>query len=142
MCAVFSIFAANSFDMKKFLLVSVFFFSLCFTFNLGFGQNQVDPCEAEDTQLNLNLCSRQKYKKADAKLNATWKELLKDMSDEAKAEIRVVQKAWLKFRDAHCNYEASFYEGGSIQPLIFNNCMRDLTEQRTKQLQDQIDNIH
>lgn len=128
--------------MKKYLLTILFLSTLIFSYSQAAAQNQEDPCEAEENQMNLNLCAFQRYQKADADLNATWKTLLADMDEDAKTEIRIVQKLWLKFRDAHCQYEASFYEGGSIQPLILNSCLRELTEQRTKQLQAQIDNFN
>ena len=117
-------------------------FGLFFTFGQVFGQNEVDPCEEDDTQMNLNLCAAKHYKEADAKLNATWKEVLGVLSRERITELRVAQKAWLTFRDAHCKFEEDAYEGGSIQPMIHFSCLQELTEQRTAQLQAILDDQH
>jgi uncharacterized protein YecT (DUF1311 family) len=44
------------------------------------------------------------------------------------------QRAWLAYRDAACEVQASPYEGGSIQPLIWFSCLSELTAERTRML--------
>jgi uncharacterized protein YecT (DUF1311 family) len=48
------------------------------------------------------------------------------------------QKAWLAYRKAHCQDVASYYEGGSIVPLIFGDCERNLTIERITSLRGEI----
>lgn len=104
-------------------------------------QSKENPCEGE-TQLEMNLCAAENYKKADAELNKTWKLLIANLLDEEVEELREVQRLWLRFRDAHCDYEAARYEGGSIQPLIRYTCLQTLTETRTEQLKDRLKEVH
>ncbi len=44
------------------------------------------------------------------------------------------QRAWLKFRDAHCETVAAQYAGGTIQPMAATTCLEQATKERTKQL--------
>ncbi len=121
--------------MKNFGWV-LFLFVALWGGNSAWTQNDEDPCKGEENQLNLNLCAEQKYKKADAQLNATWKELMALTPAEDKEDLKKVQRLWLQFRDAHCAYEVKPWEGGSIVPMIQYGCLLRLTEERTQHLKD------
>lgn len=89
------------------------------------------------TQSEMNHCAGLDYQAADDELNAVWAEL-RDRRGEGYSwdPILEAQRAWVPFRDAHCESVAAPYEGGSIQPLIRSSCLADVTEQRTAQLRD------
>lgn len=74
------------------------------------------------------------FKKADAALNATYSELMAQLSGASGQKLRVAQRAWLAFRDAECAYQGSAVEGGSAQPMVVSSCMAALTEDRVQQL--------
>jgi uncharacterized protein YecT (DUF1311 family) len=88
------------------------------------------------TQLELNQNAAKKYQKSDAKLNQIYNQLMKISEPSEKKLLVQAQKNWLKFRDAHCNFEISAYQGGSIQPLIYSDCLTECTETRIKQLKN------
>jgi uncharacterized protein YecT (DUF1311 family) len=44
------------------------------------------------------------------------------------------EAGWKKYRDAQCELEASSFEGGSLQPTIYNSCLTELTRQRLQAL--------
>jgi len=92
--------------------------------------------------MELNQQADKKYKKADAELNKVYKELSALLTPERKALLVKAQRAWITFRDMHCQFTDSMYEGGSIQPMIYSLCMQVLTEQRTKQLKVEKDEIN
>jgi uncharacterized protein YecT (DUF1311 family) len=94
-----------------------------------------DPCPEAHTQLDMNQCADAQYRKADAELNRAYQQLAR-ASGGPDAKLKAAQLAWLKFRDAECDYEASQYEGGSIMPMVYSFCLRDVTAARTKQLRD------
>ncbi|MNT18427.1 hypothetical protein D3C72_1536360 [compost metagenome] len=50
------------------------------------------------------------------------------------------EKDWIKFRDSHCKFEASQYEGGSIKPLIYSTCLEELTRKRIAAIKASIKN--
>jgi uncharacterized protein YecT (DUF1311 family) len=109
-------------------------------------------CDDPQAQQEMNWCAAQDFDRADKALNAQWKLT----SDEMKgrdvrdgkptdgrpghmATLLVGQRAWLKFRDAHCDLDGYLFRGGSMEPLIVATCRTSLTEARTKQLQDLIE---
>ena len=94
------------------------------------------PSHAQ-TQAEMNAQSGADYKKADARLNETWKKAAKALSaDKGRfAKLKTAQKAWLTFRDAACEFEASEVEGGTMEPAVRVGCLTRLTEQRTKDLE-------
>ena len=94
-----------------------------------------DPCPNARTDSEMNACAEQKYKQADAELNRVYQELMR-ASGGRDQKLKSAQLAWLKFRDAECDYEASQYEGGSMKPMVYSFCLGDVTSARTKQLRD------
>ena len=68
-------------------------------------------------------------------INQVYRQLLPKLSAARKQKLISAQQAWIKFRDSSCEFERSAYEGGSIAPMIYGNCLAAVTEQRTKDLQ-------
>lgn len=91
-------------------------------------------CEKAATQMELNQCAGEEYKKADGELNAAYKKVFTRASKEQKDLLKQSQNAWIKVRDADCNFIASGVDGGSIQPMIFSQCLADKTRERTAYL--------
>ncbi|MEO9600902.1 lysozyme inhibitor LprI family protein [Parasphingorhabdus sp.] len=101
--------------------------------------------------MDMNFCSRQEFEAADEALNEQWRKVSahKKRNDEAaKAngteggyfqKLLEAQRAWLSYRDSHCEAASDAYRGGSIRPLIHNHCKAELTAQRTDQLQNMIE---
>jgi len=96
------------------------------------------PCENAQSQAEMNMCWGNEYKKADAQLNKTYQELTAMLDDEDKAELKTAETAWLKYRDAHCQFVSDQYRGGSIRPMIEAICLADVTGNRTTELKNQI----
>jgi uncharacterized protein YecT (DUF1311 family) len=48
------------------------------------------------------------------------------------------ERAWIKYRDLECKFQAVGYTGGSMYPLIFSSCMTDLTKKRTQELKESL----
>ena len=122
--------------MKLFisLLVALFIMSVSVS-----GQKQKPkPCEDAQTQADMNICWGNEYKKADAALNKTYQELAAMLEVEEKAQLKAAENAWLKYRDANCEFVADQYKGGSIRPMIAAMCLADVTSNRTTELKNQI----
>ncbi|MFT3794628.1 lysozyme inhibitor LprI family protein [Flavobacterium sp.] len=90
------------------------------------------------TQSEMNADAQAKYKKADAALNKAYKQLMALLDKDEKVLLIQAEKDWVKFRDSHCKFDASQYEGGSIQPLIHANCMEELTRKRIAEIKASI----
>src|SRR5215471_17569529 len=96
------------------------------------------PCEDAQSQAEMTICAGNEYKKADAQLNKTYQELVAMLDDEDKAELKTAETAWIKYRDAHCQFASDQYRGGSIRPMIEAICLTDVTTNRTTELKNQI----
>ncbi|MBD2598427.1 lysozyme inhibitor LprI family protein [Nostoc spongiaeforme FACHB-130] len=97
---------------------------------------QKTNCNDPQTQLEINICSQLSYQNADKKLNQVYKQLLPKLSKTRQQKLIAAQLAWIKFRDASCEFERSAYEGGSIAPAIYAGCLEEATNQRTQQLRE------
>ena len=106
-------------------------------------------CADPQTQSAMNICAAQDYAAADADLNAQWavtaaKTRERDASTGSEPDDRPghfatlleAQRAWLRFRDAHCASEGFYARGGSLEPLLVSKCKAELTRARTRQLRD------
>jgi len=109
----------------KYLIIVLFIF--CFS-NNSFPQ----------TQLEMNETANVKFKKADAELNKVYKQLMAILDKNEKQLLIQAEKDWMKFRDSHCKFDSSQYEGGSIQPLIYSTCLEELTRKRIAEIKASI----
>jgi len=95
-----------------------------------------DPCPGSNSQHELNRCAARARDQADAELNKVYRELMKDAGTEERAKLRSAQLAWIKFRDAHCDYESVGNKGGSIYPMVYSFCLAKITTARTTHLRE------
>lgn len=119
------------------------FFALLLAPGSAFAQSGL--CDNPQTQAQMNSCSAEQLAEADAALNAVWPKVRAAMREtdrfntneyEAQADANMLkaQRAWIDYRDGHCIAVGAQYAGGSIQPLIINSCMAGLTDKRTQEL--------
>ena len=113
---------------------------------------ETDPgetCEDPQTQSALNACAYLNFARADDELNAQWREttavmrsrdaeLLPDLDKQPGylETLRNAQRAWLTFRDEHCQAESFMARGGTMQPMLVSLCRTYLTRQRIEQLRE------
>ena len=86
------------------------------------------------TQAEMNQTSAQGYYKADAELNKVYKILMSKLDENGKSLLIKAENDWIKYRDSHCKFVASFYEGGSMHPMIYSGCLEGITQDRIKEL--------
>ena len=98
-----------------------------------------DPCPNAQSQLEMNQCAGNAYKAADGELNQIYRKLVAMLDAEEKVQLKGAQTAWLKYRDAHCEFVGDQYKGGSIRPMIHAFCLADVTRNRTTELKGQIE---
>ena len=97
-----------------------------------------EPCAAAQTQADMTICWGNQYKAADAKLNQVYRQFTAKLDDEEKIQLKTAQTAWLKYRDANCEFVADQYKGGTMRPMIAAICLADVTDNRTKELTAQM----
>ena len=125
----------------------LFFFLIWSGFTASAEEWDCVDWESKD-QTTMNICSHLQFQKVDGVLNEVWPVILKHMEQVDKAskdffpeyanganKLLQAQRAWIRFRDAHCETVGAQYAGGSIRPLIQNLCKEELTGNRIEQLE-------
>jgi uncharacterized protein YecT (DUF1311 family) len=113
--------------------------------------SQKNPCDWAKTQRDMNQCSGE-HRKADTHLNNLYAKLMglleKDLAKNADdpeqkpynelaiQKLRAAEKAWIQYRDLHCDAARHQFEGGSMSPMIWADCMASTTEHRIDELKD------
>ena len=95
---------------------------------------QADDCANASTQSAMNECAAKQYKQADSQLNALYKQINSRLQDNPDSKKLLVgaQRGWIGFRDAECKFASSAVTGGSVYPLIYSNCVTELTKARVE----------
>ena len=91
-------------------------------------------CDNANDQATMNQCAVQQNKAADKELNALYQQITARLkgSPDSKKLLVGAQRSWIAFRDAECKFSASGVAGGSVYPLIYSNCLTDLTKARVE----------
>lgn len=100
------------------------------------GADREDPCPEAGNQFELNRCAARARDKADAELNKLYQQLMRAADVTEREKLRAAQLAWIKFRDAHCDYETIGNKGGSIYPMVVGFCLARVTNERVKQFRE------
>ena len=88
-----------------------------------------DLCEGKETTFDINKCMKEKMDT----LNTETAKLIEEInsySEDRGVAFLATQESWLKYRETQSKYEASFYQGGTIQFSIYADCYIRLTKQR------------
>ena len=109
-------------------------------------------CDNAMAQFELNACAYREFERADAAMNAQWKVTAARMkaidADFDRTQdnrpgyfdtLLAAQRAWLTYRDKHCAGEGYTRRGGSAEPMMISGCQTQLTDARTKQLKELIE---
>jgi len=97
---------------------------------------QAEDCSNAATQTTMNSCADEAYKKADAELNAVYKQITDRLKNDqpAKKLLVTAQKAWLNFRDSECTFATAAAARGSMYPMLLAQCREGVTGKRTDEL--------
>ena len=96
-------------------------------------------CDSAISTLELRICANLNFKESDSILNNIYNSVLLEFEklqlDSAREILINSQKVWIKYRDTHCEIYWTMYEGGTLQSIIFLNCLTDLTNNRQGELE-------
>ncbi len=116
--------------------------------------DELPDCTSPMDQYSMTYCAGVEYDVADHELNALWPEVVAaaKQHDEYIAEqarsmgvptafeaLLAAQRAWLKFRDAECDYQSYAFFGGSGQPMVGSLCLAEVTRERIDQLRQRLE---
>lgn len=87
------------------------------------------------TQAAMNEESKKAHNLADKEMTLVYKTLMSNLTTQSEKDLLLAaQRAWITYKEAHCKALAHQYEGGSMMPLIYYNCLEEMTRQRMEQL--------
>lgn len=109
-----------------------------------------NPCEEKPiSQRQMDDCAAYESEQADAHLNKVYNKAVQYMTDDlaraqkqrdqnqinyeatAIASLKEAERTWISYRNIQCKAAAQQYEGGSMAPMIYSQCLTTLTEHRT-----------
>ncbi len=98
--------------------------------------------------LSLRICANLAFQKSDSLLCIVYDSLIAVTAysdiNSAKLKITGMQDLWRAFRDLHCGLIYDSYNGsasGHVQAIEYLNCLKELTDCRTKELQKLLDQL-
>jgi uncharacterized protein YecT (DUF1311 family) len=102
---------------------------------------QVD-CTNPMTTVDMRMCAGREAETADRKLNQVYQQLSSKLSGQQKERLITAQLAWIKFRDQTCAYEQGRFEGGTFAPVALASCLARVTQQRTQDLDNYLQEVN
>ena len=105
-----------------------------------FAHGQEPVCLNDGSGRDTAVCAYAELAKADAQLNDAYQKALDLLGSadrvDAKVALVAAQRAWVKFRDADCHVQDRIFQNGTMRAALVGSCLKDLTEQRTKELKE------
>lgn len=86
---------------------------------------------AGQTTSDILDCLGDANRSDDKELNATYRQIMRRLSPQRRAQLRALQRRWLEKRKSECNAEAEAYSTGSWWPVIYGQCIDSSTIVRT-----------
>lgn len=112
--------------------------TLLIDFNPPAAIAQQPNCKNPQTQFELNVCAGLRAQAADRRLNQVYQQLRnkRGRGTESDRLLVAAEEAWIKYRDANCEFSQKRYEGGTIAPMIYSLCIESVTLQRVRELEN------
>jgi|SRR5215469_16431728 len=110
----------------------------------GLAQNSTPPaqpvgdCDNAVTTAAMHACEGKRYEAAQRELNSAYQALMGHLDAARKEKLRVAQRAWLRYRDANADFQASLTEGGTLAPLLKIGSLTEMTKARTAELKKEM----
>lgn len=79
-------------------------------------------------------CIGAETKRQDTRLNKAYKEVMSQLPSARKKQLQDAQRAWIKYRDANCDFYAD-PDGGTMATVSSNDCLMSATASRAKELE-------
>jgi uncharacterized protein YecT (DUF1311 family) len=97
-------------------------------------------CKNAGSTAEIKLCANTEFNRADRELNSIYRKLLSSLDVEGQWKLKESQRTWLKFRDLNAGFISDTWRGGNLEYLLFIDTKSQMTQVRTKQLQEVYEN--
>lgn len=118
---------------------------------IGIGAARCMETEAGGSNVGIGYCYTAEWEDWDARLNAVYQRLLVEQAERdadtlaynpnlpsAVEALRAMQRAWIPFRDAACEWEWTQWGGGTGGGPASSACMMELTARQTLFLEQRL----
>jgi uncharacterized protein YecT (DUF1311 family) len=92
------------------------------------------PCGQKTSTLEVVQCVEAKTNIADQRLNAAYKALQARIEANQRQPLLAAQRLWVQYRDANCAFYGTW--DGSIRQVQAAECIRSMTEDRARELEE------
>jgi uncharacterized protein YecT (DUF1311 family) len=99
---------------------------------------RAQDCSHSPNQREWNICAGNKAEHSERRLTQLLAEISSRADSVRRAQLQSVQEKWKTFRDSDCQWQADAFTGGSIQPVVYSECIFALTEARIVDLKLQL----
>lgn len=79
-------------------------------------------------------CIAAETQRQDLRLNKAYKDVMAELTPQRKKQLQEAQRAWLKYRDANCDFYAD-PDGGTMAAVSSSDCFMSTTASRAKELE-------
>ena len=79
-------------------------------------------------------CIAAETERQDLRLNKAYKDVMAELTPQRKKQLQEAQRAWIKYRDANCDFYAD-PDGGTLAAVSSNDCFMSTTASRAKELE-------
>lgn len=93
-------------------------------------------CAGVGDQLAINQCEAKSLDKVESLLERSYQTLMSSLDSEHRDLLKSAQSAWVSFRDASCELEASQALHGSMHDGLFDSCRTAATNARNNELDE------
>ncbi|OPA85330.1 hypothetical protein BFW88_23090 [Pseudomonas fluorescens] len=115
--------------------VSVLLLALCGTAAATENPALKKCMDGADTTADMVTCNIKETKVQDTRLNKAYQTALAAQEGNRKQQLQDVQRLWIKYRDANCQFIGSA-TGGTIDQVNGTGCVLDMTQARAQELED------
>jgi len=91
-------------------------------------------CADAATTAQMQECLGERLDEADGALNRAYRDAMDTLDQARRTRLREAQRAWIAFRDASAQFEASVAEGGTLARLIYLETLVSMTRERIRSL--------
>ncbi len=124
------------------LLVATAGFALALLASPAIADEVYDACvDKGETDADYRVCGHAWVERADAGLNAAWRELRAASSDETAKLLLDEQRAWNAYKEKSCLFWASGEYGTIGSALTYPPCRAQVIEARTAELQAYLEGL-
>jgi uncharacterized protein YecT (DUF1311 family) len=85
-------------------------------------------------------CNAEELDRQNARLNDNYKKLMSKLSRDRKKALLKAERAWIKFREANCDYYFD-PDGGAAARLDASGCLVTMTAKRAKELEAMLEGL-